>query len=72
MAENQWVHVIHPDTLQRAAVKRERFDTVLSDAGWVIDPEAGDDVPAQTVKASERKLDKAEVKRTNATNEDGA
>lgn len=55
------LYVTHPQTTERRAVPRQHYEKVLKAEGWVIDPNgpSAGDVDPKTVKAAEKKLDKA-------------
>ena len=62
------LYIVHPETRARVAVPRAHFEKVLKPEGWVIDPDgpSAADAAPQTVKAAEKKLDKADAKREAA------
>lgn len=71
MAERQEVYVINATDGQRAAVPKAHFESNLKDDGWVIDPDgpSAADADPKTIKAAERTIERAAVKRETAAAE---
>ncbi len=64
-------YVIDPATGSRAAVPAKHFEDVLKLDGWVIDPDgpSAADADPKTIKAAERTIERAAVKRETAAAE---